>query len=181
MDGVSIFFPCVCCRLSARLSWLQGLPLSVTLGLALITAACAIIIFDFARTWFDRRNSQLQRIAELEEKLRPRIEVLGIHEAANAFTGLRTIELEVKNVSEVELSSCLAKVTAINVFKSNPDGPLDYSPVYGRHLPLALRTSRNLALGGGGPFHLRRYRSAHAKMVLVTILRCISKMGLQST
>jgi hypothetical protein len=153
------FFPASAGAVSAGLSWVAGLPASVTMGLALITAACAIIIFDFARRWFDQRNFQSQRIAELEERLKPRIEVLNVHEERNAVTGLRTFELEVRNTSETELANCLAKVTDINVFKLNPDGRQDYSSVYARYLPLALKTSRNLALRGGGPFHLRANES----------------------
>jgi hypothetical protein len=58
-------FPAAVAAMSAWLSWLKGLPPSVSLGLALIAAACVVIILDAARKWLDRRNLHLQRIAAL--------------------------------------------------------------------------------------------------------------------
>jgi hypothetical protein len=64
-------FPAASAAVSAWLSVLKGLPPSVILLLALMTAACAVIIFDFAKNWFDRRDANLLKIAELEARLRP--------------------------------------------------------------------------------------------------------------
>jgi hypothetical protein len=100
-------------------------------------------------------GSEHKQILELEERLRPKIKVLGMIEHRDSFNGVRTFEMEIKNDSEDELTNCLAKVTAINLFKMNPDGAQDYSAPYIRHLPLALRTAKNVDRDGGGPFHLR--------------------------
>jgi len=151
--------------ISAGLSWFQGLPPSVIMGLALIAAACVVIIVDALRSWFDRRNSQLQRIAQLEERFRSKIKVLGLQQKYNAANSDRTFELEVKNDSEVELSNCLAKVTSITLVKTNIDGiELDYSTPYRTSLPLALRTAKNTERDGGGPFHLR---AGETKKILI--------------
>src|SRR5664279_5188646 len=64
------FFPTAAGVVSVWLSWVLHLPASVTLLLAVLTAACILIILDFAQAWFDKRNSLLQRIAELEGQLR---------------------------------------------------------------------------------------------------------------
>jgi hypothetical protein len=97
-----------------------------------------------------------ERVIDLEEKLRPKIKVLSICEQLNSLNAERTFELEIKNDSEDELTNCLAKITAISIFKKNPGGiQLDYSAPYREKLPVALRTTRNVERGGGAPFHLR--------------------------
>ena len=63
--------PTASATVSAGLSYLWGLPPSVTLMVALMTAACAVIVYDFTRKWFDRRNVYLLKIAELEKRLLP--------------------------------------------------------------------------------------------------------------
>jgi hypothetical protein len=113
----TFLFPAATAVLSSWLSWLAGLPLSVSLGLALISAACAVILFDAARGWFVTRNSQSQRIKELEARLTPKIKILGLHERVDPIVG-RTFELEIKNDSDAYLQDCLAKITAISLFKT---------------------------------------------------------------
>jgi hypothetical protein len=70
------FCPASAAALSGWLSWLRGLPPSVSIGLALVAAACVVIIFESARKWFDRHNSHLQRISELEDRLRAKIKII---------------------------------------------------------------------------------------------------------
>jgi hypothetical protein len=62
--------PAAVAVMSGWLSWFKGLPPSVSMGLALIAAACVVILFDAARGSFDRRNKLLIKISELEEMLR---------------------------------------------------------------------------------------------------------------
>jgi hypothetical protein len=59
-------FPVAAAVVSGWASRLWQFPPSVTALIALMTAACVIILFDFVRSWFDRKNALVQRIAELE-------------------------------------------------------------------------------------------------------------------
>jgi hypothetical protein len=63
------FFPTAAGVVSGWLSWVANLPTSVTLFLAVLTAACVLIILDFAQAWFDKRNKHIKRIAELVDRI----------------------------------------------------------------------------------------------------------------
>jgi hypothetical protein len=129
-------------------------------GILLTLAFCGAWFAAYAIWKFER-----EKVIDLEEKLRPKIKVVGIHERRNSLNAERTFELEIKNDSEDELANCLAKVTAISVFKINLDGKqIDYSAPYRRDLPLGLKTARNLDHDGEGPFHLRAHET---KKVLI--------------
>jgi hypothetical protein len=54
-------FPMAAGVVSGWLSWVANLPTSVTLFLAVLTAACALIILDFAQAWFDKRGRRYNR------------------------------------------------------------------------------------------------------------------------
>ncbi|MGY3588528.1 hypothetical protein ACVIGB_002513 [Bradyrhizobium sp. USDA 4341] len=143
---------------SAWLSWFKGLPPSVIMGLALIAAACAIIILDGSRKWLDRRNSHLLRIIELEEQLRAKIKVVSFQCGFLPLMDSRVFEFEIKNDSGDDLQNCLAVVTDMRPIRSS--GPRgneadDMTAIYKPNLPLPLRTARNRERDGGGPFHLR--------------------------
>src|SRR5690348_7410009 len=63
-------FPAAAAVVSGWLSSLAQLPRSVTILMALMTAACVLIVIDQFRSWFDRRNEHLRRIAEFEQELK---------------------------------------------------------------------------------------------------------------
>jgi hypothetical protein len=135
---------------------LLGWHLNALTSTQLMRAGAAIAVLELLlivpfRLW----KSNKAEIERLNAQIAQKIKILDVLEHRDAFNGMRTFELEIQNDSEVELTNCLAKVTAISLFKLNPDGAQDYSAPYIRHLPLALRTSRNVDRDGGGPFHLR--------------------------
>jgi hypothetical protein len=119
--------------------------------------AGAAVLFSY---YLDHTN-QKRKIEEFEERLRAKIKFIGIHEAfnsANVYGLERHFELEIKNDSGMELTNCLAKITAIKLekfpmFDGTPAS--DWTSVYAAHLPVALRTKRNKERDGGGPFNLR--------------------------
>jgi hypothetical protein len=89
------------------------------------------------------------RADKLEENTRPKILVLGTREHLELDT--RIFDLEIKNCSDDEITNCIAKVTAMKLFKLNIDGTLiDYSAPYQEYLPIALKSERN----GGNKFGL---------------------------
>lgn len=117
--------------------------------------AASAFAFSAYRFWATEHD----RVLELEEKLRPKISVLELHESITSFASFeRTIELEIQNNSGEELNNCLAKVTHIKAEKFDlPDGSpaSDWNIVYNARLPMALRTRRNSEREGNGPFNLR--------------------------
>ena len=126
-----------------------------------LTGAAAIAALDLAFLFpFHLWKQDRDKIAGYEERLRPKIKILGIYSAAAEFLlhGMkRSFGMEIKNDSGIELSDCLAEVTDIEVYKrTNFDGAIENVTVaYKPHLPIALRTEANNARDGGGPFRLR--------------------------
>ena len=86
----------------------RDLPTSVTLLLTVLTAACVLIIFDFAQAWFDKRNKYIIRIAELENDLRPKITLVAssnVH-PKDVPRGVRTVKIEITNISKSTIKNC---------------------------------------------------------------------------
>ena len=137
-----------------------------------------------------RWRFQWERVEALEEKLRPKIKVLGVSEfpdivpdsVFNSKTGEYTsastdqvFELEIINDSGEELNNCLAKVEDLTVLTQVMIGDtltlMDNSPPYRRHLPAVLRTAKNTDRDGGGhsiyePRRPRRYEFVRKQSAL---------------
>lgn len=113
------FFPNAAGIVMGWVTWVGTLPVSVPILVGLVTAACILIILDSFQGWFDKRNTHVQRIAELEAQLEPKLEIVPtsyVH-PKTAERGVRTVRLEVTNVSNTVLKNCrLREAKFINVF-----------------------------------------------------------------
>ena len=152
-------FPAAAAAVSGWLSTLWNLPPSVTILVAVATGACAIILADAFRPWFDRRNSQIQKIAELEERLRPKIKLVATSCPITNFDRFeRTITIEIENDSGDILDNCLAQITRMGAFRSfGPENEIsEIGPeIFEVFLPITLKTEKNFKRSGGAPFQLR--------------------------
>ncbi|WLA65575.1 hypothetical protein [Bradyrhizobium diazoefficiens] len=105
-------FPAASAVVSGWLSYAWSLPPSVTILVAVMTAASVVILSQALQHWFDRRNAQLQRIAVLEEQLTPRIRIaLDALEIPEGDFGHYTAYLPVRNTSKTEkLRDCRCEI-----------------------------------------------------------------------
>lgn len=85
-------------------------------------ARISFAILAFAAVWlaaYKIWDSERRRVIELEEKLRPKIEFIALHEVFDTSNGFeRRFELEIKNNSGTDLTNCLASVVEIHAEKS---------------------------------------------------------------
>ena len=113
------FFPVAAAAVSGWVSSVWKLPPSVSALIALMTAACIIIILDSTRSSFNRRNKYIQRITELEAQLEPKLEMIPTSYVfpTTAERGIRTVRLEVTNVSHTILRNCrLREARFVNIY-----------------------------------------------------------------
>jgi hypothetical protein len=112
LAAFQFFFPQSAAAVAGILmGWLTSvrtLPISVPILVGLVTWACVIIIIDYFRTWFDRHNKYVKRIAELEEALEPKLSIVStsyVH-PGGLQQGVRTVRLEIRNTSNAVLKNC---------------------------------------------------------------------------
>jgi hypothetical protein len=142
---------------------INAFPIAVFLaGAAGIALADVVFLFPFHLWQADQKT-----IFDLQEKLRPKIRVVHLHQYSEGTEqSSRTLHLEIENQSSGELSNCLAKVTALKLFRDIEGvGKIeDMTDLCSRELPLPLITKGNLERKGNGPFHLR---AGEAKKIMV--------------
>jgi hypothetical protein len=130
--------------------------------IALLLTWIVVFLLGMSRTPSQLFYEQMGRANTLEERLRPKIKVLGLHQFVDSTRAFnRIFDLEIQNASDEELHNCLAVVTDLTVIRKGSDGPevRDWTRAYKPHLPKALRTVRNVERDGGGPFHLRAWQT----------------------
>jgi len=114
------FFPNAAGIAMGWVTWVGTLPVSVPILVGLVTAACICIILDSFQGWFDKRNKHVQRIAELEAQLEPKLKIVPtsyVHPKTTSGRGIRTVRLEVTNISNTVLKNCrLREAKLVNVF-----------------------------------------------------------------
>jgi len=99
-------------------TWAAKLPITVPILVGLITAACILIILDAFHGWFDKRNKHVQRISELEADLKPKLRIVPTYYVypKRDEPGIRTVRLDVTNVSNTVLKNCrLREARFVNV------------------------------------------------------------------